>query len=104
MKILCFILSLIVFSLSAVPCCAEDNCNYEIKTEQTDNHTDDHQESDCTTCSPFLTCGTCSGFIYTRFELNFKEVDFIKDEFVICKSQISDNFFDNIWQPPKISL
>ena len=104
MKIFCFILSLYVFSLSTVPCCSDDNCNDKIKTAYTNNHSQDHQDNDCKNCSPFFTCGTCSGFVFTELEIYFKENLPLKDNFVIVyKSQIIDDFFAKIWQPPKIS-
>lgn len=104
MKILCFILSLYILFLATVPCCSDDNCNDEIKTEQTSNHSQDHKDSDCNTCSPFFTCGTCSGFVFTRSGVDFKEVPFIKGKFIaVYKSQFADDFFAKIWQPPKIS-
>ncbi|MBA4410873.1 MAG: hypothetical protein C0397_15795 [Odoribacter sp.] len=105
MKIICFILSLYVLSLSLAPCCSDDdNCCDEIKTEHTDNHSQDHNDSDCNTCSPFFTCGTCSGFVFTRSGFNFREVPFSKSKFVaVYKSQFANDFFVKIWQPPKIS-
>lgn len=104
MKILCFILSLYVFFLSTVPCCSDDNCNDDIITENSDNHSQDHKEGDCNACSPFLTCGTCIGFVFTILEIDIYEISFIEDKFVtIYKSQFSNDFFNKIWQPPKIS-
>jgi len=104
MKILCFILSLQVFYLSIAPCCWDDNCNDEIKTEQTENHSNDQQEDGCNACSPFLTCGTCSGFIFSNLGVDLKEIFIYNDKFVtFYKFQFADDFFANIWQPPKIS-
>ncbi|OGS69151.1 MAG: hypothetical protein A3F91_05305 [Flavobacteria bacterium RIFCSPLOWO2_12_FULL_35_11] len=81
-----------------------DNCNDEIKTAQSDNHSQDHKDSDCNACSPFFTCGTCSGFVFTRVVVDFKEIPFIKAKFLaFYKSQFANNFFAKIWQPPKIS-
>jgi hypothetical protein len=103
MKMLCYLFSFYVFYLSAVPCCSEDNCNDEIKTEHSDNHSQDQKEEDCNTCSPFFTCGTCSGLIYTRSDDYFKEVYYYKEQLVaVYKSRFSDDFFAKIWQPPKI--
>ena len=88
MKTLCLILSLYVFYLSTVTCCSDDNCNDEIQTEQTDNHSEnDHGDRDCSICSPFLTCGMCSGFIFSKMEFYFKRVYFNKSKmkFFICQ-------------------
>ena len=104
MKILSFILSLYVLFLAAVPCCTDDNCNDEIKTVNVDNHSQDHKDSDGNTCSPFFTCGTCSGLVFIRTEVEFKKVPFIKGKLIaVYKSQFADDFFAKIWQPPKIS-
>lgn len=106
MKIFCFILSLFVLSLSTVPCCSVDNCNDEIKTAYAYNHSQDHKDSDCNTCSPFFTCGTCAGSVITgtRLGVDINKVPFIKEKFIIVyKSQIVNNFIAKIWQPPKIS-
>lgn len=104
MRILCFILSLYVLFLVSAPCCSEDNCDDEMKTEYVGNHSQDHEDNDSDTCSPFFTCGTCSGFVSTRTGVDFKEVTFVKDKIVyVYKSQFVSDFFAKIWQPPKIS-
>ena len=42
--------------------------------------------------------------LFTKIDVNFKEVDFIKTNFVtFYKSPFSNDFFAKIWQPPKIS-
>jgi len=103
MKVFCFILSLYVFYLSAVPCCSDDDCNDNTKTEHTDDNSHDHQDGNDTTCSPFLNCGTCSGFTFSKLELDIQEVHFIIDKSVVVhKSQFIDYYFAKFWQPPKI--
>jgi len=42
------------------PCCMEDACHDEVVTNTT-NPDEDHQDKGA--CSPFFTCGTCSGAI-----------------------------------------
>ncbi len=107
MKTLCLLLSLYVFSLSVVPCCSDDNCNDEIITEKNvNNHSQENpsEEGDCNACSPFLTCGTCIGFVFTNLQIDIYEIPILENQFVaIYKPQFSDNFFEKIWQPPKIS-
>ncbi|WP_036151149.1 DUF6660 family protein [Maribacter forsetii] len=103
MKILCSILSLYVFLLSTVPCCWDDNCNDEEKTELTENHSKDQQDDGCNTCSPFFSCGTCSGFVFINYSINFKKVHITKTKLVsVYKSKFASNFFAKIWQPPKL--
>lgn len=104
MKTLCLILSLYVFFLSTAPGCCEDSCNDEIKTEQAENHSKDHQDDGFNECSPFLTCGSCSGFVFSKLAFNLKKVHFTKSKFIAAyESQFADDFFAKIWQPPKIS-
>lgn len=101
MKTLCFILSLYVFSLSVVPCCSDDNCDDKI----TENHSQEPKEDgDCNACSPFLNCGTCVGFVFTNLRIDIDEILADEDQFVpVYKPRFPDDFFYNIWQPPKIS-
>lgn len=106
MKTLSFILSLYVFSLSVVPCCSDDNCiDDEIIMENVDNHSQEPaEEGDCNACSPFLDCGTCIGFVFINLQIDIDKIPAVDDQFVpIYKPQFSDDFFDKIWQPPKIS-
>lgn len=106
MKIFCFIMSLYVISLSVVPCCSDDNCNDESISENINNYSQDpkEEEGDCNACSPFLNCGTCIGFVFTNLQIDIDEIPSDEEQFVaIYKSRFFDDFFDKIWQPPKIS-
>ena len=91
-------------SFSSVNCCADDKCNDEVKTEQTNNHSTNHQSTTCNTCSPFFTCGSCSGFVFSSLKLDFDKSFVIKDTSpTLYKSHFPDNVSAEIWQPPKIS-
>ncbi len=104
MKILCLLSSIYVFCLSTVPCCSGDDCDDEIKTEHTEDHSHDHTDNDFDTCSPFLTCGACSGFVFSKSGFAFTEVYFHVDKLItVYTPQFTDDFYANIWQPPKIS-
>lgn len=103
MKIICFILSLYVFSLSTVPCCSGNDCSDDTNTEHTQDHSHHHDDNNDNTCSPFLNCGTCSGFVFSKLEIDFEEFYFIMDKSVVVhKSQFIDHYFAKFWQPPKI--
>lgn len=105
MKIFCFILSIYVLVLSTVPCCSDDNCIDETKTEQTDKHSQDEHQG-CGTCSPFFTCGTCVGFTFTNTSLTFEPSKiFFKSALLIpsYENHFANDFISKIWQPPKIS-
>ncbi|MGZ9675397.1 DUF6660 family protein [Flavobacterium sp. GNP001] len=104
LKTIFFILSIYVAVLSTIPCCTDDNCNDEIKTEQIDNNSEDHQEKECNSCSPFFTCGDCSGFVRTNINFDLAEAIFIINKLVSnYKSQFINSFIVRIWQPPKLS-
>jgi hypothetical protein len=104
MKIICFILALFTFCLATVPCCAEDNCKEDLEVSHSNTHPQDLQGSERNTCSPFLTCGPCAGFIFPSADVNFMEVFFNKVKRVtIFKTQIASDYFAEIRQPPKIS-
>ncbi len=100
-KMICFILSLFVFVLSAVPCCADDYCNDESKMEQ--SCTEHQDRNDCNGCSPFITCGTCIGFIFSKTDYNFQPITRLQSKFIPCQQVFEENYFIEIWQPPKIS-
>lgn len=63
-------MSAMILSLSAIPCCGEDeHCDEGIQLcESEKEKPSEHQES---TCSPFFTCGSCTGF-------NLTSIDFTK--------------------------
>lgn len=90
--------------LATIPCCVDDNCNDEIKTEQTNHHSQDQPDAECETCSPFFTCGNCLGFDFTNWEYRSKEAIFTNYNFITpYKSQFVSEFFAKIWQPPQMS-
>lgn len=103
MKVICLILSLYIFS-SSVYCCSDADCDNEIKTEQASDH-DEHDDSgSCNTCSPFLVCGSCTGFIFSNIFLVLQPfVVNIEKLTTPLIPEISQNYFAEIWQPPKVS-
>lgn len=104
MKTLCFFMSFYVLFLASAPCCSDDNCNDEIIKEYANSHSQEPKdEGDCNACSPFLDCGTCIGFVFINLQIDIDEIPAVDNKFVpIYKPQFSDDFFYNIWQPPKI--
>jgi hypothetical protein len=74
MKVICIFLSMLIVSLSALPCCYEvDNCNEEIELcEKEANHSSQNEESN-PPCSPFFSCGSCTGFSFSS--INFSKTD-----------------------------
>jgi hypothetical protein len=98
MKFLAILFSIIVMTLTIVPCCAYDHCD----DEQTQEAKSGKQEIPC---SPFVSC-PCSpsavcmppSLVFDCFPLTLIE----KNETRIHPSFISI-YCANIWQPPKIT-
>ncbi len=106
MKIMVSILSFIVVVLSVVPCYAyhgdtkhqiEKHCNEDSK------RCGDNCEGNC---SPFYSCGTCTGFI-SEVIVSFKiHKELVHEDTSMqpysYKNPIYSAFSCSIWQPPKI--
>ena len=102
MKIICLLLIITVLMLSTVPCCFEDNCVNEIETAQDANHPQNSEQDEYNICSPFATCGICSGFVHQNFE--FFYVNFSTNKLIPhYNSPFIKNIIAEIWKPPEIS-
>ncbi|HET6990322.1 MAG TPA: DUF6660 family protein [Bacteroidia bacterium] len=104
MKILYFILAVYVVLLSVKPCCTDDKCcadNHSAQTEKSARHQDN---ADCKgDCSPFFTCGSCTGFNFPAFSFSLKPSEVaIEKQVSVYSFSFSTEFFSSIWQPPKI--
>lgn len=107
-KYLSLILSIYILVLTVRPCCDDNKCADDPhQTERlVNNHNPDdhHQDEDHrNACSPFYTCGSCTGFTFTS--LNFS----LSPETVLVQNNVStyhhtffSEFYIAIWQPPKI--
>ncbi len=104
MKVICFILSIFIFVLTTIPCCADDRCDEEIMTEQ--NNKNSHESGktkDCEHCSPFLSCGSCDGFVnISVIETDIPSLLFIDEQFISFSADWTSSFYTEFWQPPKI--
>jgi len=104
MKTICFILSCYVSVLSVVPCCVDDYCDDEIKIEESSTENQDQNDDNSYNgCSPFITCGTCTGFTFSNADYNFQPITCVKSKFILYQQGFDKNYFTEIWQPPKIS-
>lgn len=103
-KFTSLLLTLIVFVLNVVPCCAWEHDNDDTleiighpETPQQDN------EDDCTNCSPFYSCGSCTASLeiplpiipISQMKLCSTAFNF---ELLLSYSEGVDT---SIWQPPK---
>ncbi len=102
MKLICILLSTNVMILSTVPCCSDDNCIDEVETTNIDGHRQDHDEDERKSCSQFLTCGTCSGFMFLNFD-PFRVYLAIETLIVYYTSPLINDYGVKIWQPPNLS-
>jgi len=103
MKLLAFILSIYILTLNLVPC--EDTLSYdnEVKTEISQDVSDNHQHQDSDLCSPFCNCHCCH--INT---IHFDIVDFTMVNTVVATklfyhfNGLEKDFNPTILQPPRV--
>jgi hypothetical protein len=104
MRFFSFILIVLSLLLSS-PCCAGDDCCNETEAACSDNPADSHHsEEPANSCSPFMDCGSCTGFVViaNNPELN-PEPAITEDMKIICIQKYLDYYFPKFWQPPKIN-
>lgn len=100
MKILTFILSLMVMTLSLVPC--SDALNDCEAAENSHTHKEDHNDF----CTPFCTCYCCGANVVLS-DFSFHKVS--DPVYIPINGKVNSHypsfipgFYGNIWQPPKI--
>lgn len=115
MKVFALVILSIVLSLSLVPCCtpvaaiAENTekitsdacCSHE--SENSNEDATEGNENSCTACSPFFSCGSCIGFTFSSFNYYFDiSGPFKGSSFQLLDMQVNSEYFNKMWQPPKI--
>jgi hypothetical protein len=105
-KLLSYILAFYLILLSAVPCCAFDNCpddkmDLSAGSEQAEKH--ENGDDDCGSCSPFFSCEGCAtatvSFEPVQFEIVPTPLVSVYTGYIQTSlPQIGYDF----WQPPKI--
>ena len=102
MKLLSYLLAFYLILLSAVPCCAVDECpDDKIDVTATTDH--EKGDDDCGNCSPFFSCEGCAAATISYDPLSF-------DIPVINISPVYTSYIQSslpridydFWQPPKI--
>ncbi|WP_373297323.1 hypothetical protein [Salinimicrobium marinum] len=90
--------SFLVLTFNCIPCCEFDDCGDEISVEQKE-----HKDNACENCSPFLSCGSCNGFVIFYetpdsggFSIVSEAKTFREQKF--CYSE----YTSSIWQPPQV--
>ncbi|MDP3914486.1 MAG: hypothetical protein Q8R96_12210 [Bacteroidota bacterium] len=105
MRFFCFTLVVLTLLLSSSPCCAGDECCNETSAACSENTEDKHHsESPTNSCSPFMVCGSCTGFmvIAVNPDLNSEAV-MTEDMKITYIQEYLDYYYLKFWQPPKIS-
>jgi hypothetical protein len=109
MKALSFILSIYFFLMAVMPCCGFESAAQEQDTccEQTEagggcESDDSSEEPSCESCSPFYTCGSCTGFIMPGETSFMTQASVEPIQASLYKSFPELEIPLNIWQPPKI--
>lgn len=112
MKVILVFMVLLALGMSLIPCCAPemgDNKNIEVtssccsscETNQgSDNSSNDNA---CKSCSPFFTCGSCTGFTILMLSYSLQQFDRINSENSIAYQLHFDSEYNNsLFQPPRI--
>lgn len=103
MKIGGSILAVLVFLLTVIPCCSFDDCEAEAGAGSQMELADDHSTNDCdSSCSPFLNCGGCAGFVLTSDDFEFTATPpSIPQIPTYYSARITGEVDLSIWQPPR---
>lgn len=91
--------------LSSLPCCAGEKCcnetGKECSADSTENH---HSEESSNSCSPFMVCGSCTGFVVIAVQPDVNnETGTTADLKTSYIQKYFDYYYLKFWQPPKIS-
>ncbi|WP_339071049.1 hypothetical protein [Chitinophaga sp. 212800008-4] len=100
MRWLMILLSLYVLTLSAIPCCGDDQCCEEMAGKET-HHNHHRQELPC---SPFFSCNTCHGVVVPDFTPGLSARVIILSSFSFNYIACSlPGFTASVWQPPRLA-
>lgn len=102
MRFFCYILSVYILTLVAIPCIDQPSDHHSQKKELQGNEHDQHQDGD--NCSPFCTCNCCATpVIQQNFIIHFDHFTLLQEfnmpEYV---SAVTSNYLNAIWQPPQV--
>src|SRR4051812_22860293 len=100
-KWLTLVLLLVCITAAFYPCCSKDNCSNDVLTSKSTNQNNHKPQG---TCSPFITCGTCPGFIQMA---NAVVIPIVKEEKTIHHSRVNSltlsAYTDSLLQPPRMA-
>lgn len=96
MKTAGVILSLLIILLNGIPCCW-DTCSEGPEVDPVESHTENQ-----TSCSPFMGCGSCTGFVLFEDEEELPALNpQTRKKMISLTTAVSSEFLDLIWQPPR---
>jgi hypothetical protein len=103
-KLLYILLSFVVLILAARPCCNDKDCISSNTTIQTPDDHSTSSEKECQGCSPFFSCGTCSGFVIAQSIDHKISVDtgLHLEHVSMYRQPFTENVDRSIWQPPQL--
>lgn len=104
MKLISIFLASIILSLTAIPCCGEEsNCQEEFHSCADEENKAAESEDDDPPCSPFYSCGACTGFSLVSFQSINTTIQ--KNESAVIKSfyhlSLSEPYKLALLKPPK---
>jgi hypothetical protein len=100
-KAMIFILAIIVTALSVIPCCAFDGVEDNKACTEIEHSEHEHE---CSVCSPFFSCSSCAGFTLTTIKFVLAAKSVAPNKAVnLYSEKFTSSYFNNFWQPPKIS-
>ena len=106
MRLITFIMSFFIFTLSLLPCTDHQEESERHTTELSGrDHHDEHGEKDSCTPLCYCSCCGCGGYVVSIPELHFTSIK-IKILPVIVPDYYTDftsTYFYSFWQPPKLS-
>lgn len=115
MKVLHLFLATLVLGLSLIPCCdaqlnvnavssqllSTKDCSDKCCGSNTQKSSESQDES-CDICSPFFSCGHCSGCTTSDLSLLLDWNSFLNKDFAQLELVFPNEFLINKWHPPKI--
>jgi hypothetical protein len=106
MKNFWLLFSILILTLSVLPCGDNVECKdgNNIEISQTNNHETHNHDNE--QCAPFCSCACCGTQIANYFQPTIIYIPIlsksIKKQLPTYKSILSSNFYGSIWQPPQI--
>ena len=96
-----FLLLLIATLATFCPCYTKDDCSNDELLSEGANHGNHKSEGNC---SPFVTCGTCSGF---ATNIQIVEIPIIKIQKPVHHSRVISlllgTYSASLFQPPRVA-